>query len=64
MPPKRNAAGKTWKQHAAPHLSKALRTASRTWKPKSQRCNHNKVKHLQKQREQINRQIKAEKEKG
>lgn len=64
MAPKRNSSGKTWKQHAAPHLKKALTTASRTWKPKNQRMNKAKVAHLQKQRADINRKIKAEKEKG
>lgn len=64
MAPKRNAAGKTWKQHAAPHLQRALRTASKTWKPKSQRMNKAKVAQLQRQRAEINRKIKAEREKG
>lgn len=64
MAPRRNSSGKTWKQHAAPYLQRALRTASKTWKPKSQRTNKQRVAHLQKQRAEINRKIKAEKEKG
>ena len=59
MPARRNKKGKTWKQHAGPYLSRALKQASRTWKPKSQRTNMVKVSKLRKQRETINRQIKA-----
>ena len=61
---KRNTAGRTWKEHAAPYLRKALKQASRTWKPKSQRANMAKVQQLRKQRERINSQIKKELEKG
>lgn len=64
MAPKRNAAGKTWKQHAAPYLKQALKTASRTWKPKSQRTNMTKVKQLRAQRLKINADIKRELDKG
>lgn len=61
---RRNQSGKTWKEHAAPHLRRALKQASKTWRPKSQRMDKQKVARLQKQRAEINRQIKAEKEKG
>lgn len=64
MASKRNKAGKTWKQHAAPYLSKALLQASRTWKPKKDRTNMVKVKRLRQQRAKINDQIRAEIEKG
>lgn len=57
---KRNAAGKTWKEHAAPHLRKALRQAAKTWKPKAQRTNMSKVHKLRAQRERINAEIKKE----
>lgn len=60
---KKNAKGKTWKQHAAPYLSRALKTASKTWKPKSKRANMKKVQKLRGQRERINAQIKKELEK-
>lgn len=59
-----NSRGKTWKQHAAPYLSKALKTASRTWKPKTQRKDMKKVLSLRKQRLKINVAIKKELEKG
>lgn len=55
--------GKTWRQHAAPYLSKALKTAAKTWKPKNKRTNVKKVKALRSQRERINIQIKKELEK-
>lgn len=61
---KRNAKGKTWRQHAGPYLSKALRQASKTWKPKSQRANMKKVMGLRTQRTKINSEIKRELEKG
>lgn len=61
---KTNSKGKTWKQHAAPYLSKALRQAARTWKPKNQRTNKKKVEALRAQRARINQQIKKEIEKG
>lgn len=64
MAAKRNSRGKTWKMHAAPYLSKALKQASRTWKPKNQRTNKAKVASLRAQRERINAQIKKELEKG
>jgi len=64
MTAKRNRRGKTWKEHAAPFLSKALKTASRTWKPKNQRTNKAKVQSLRNQRLKINAQIKKELEKG
>ena len=60
---KRNARGKTWKEHASPYLRKALQTASRTWKPKSQRTNMKKVTSLRTQRTKINMAIKKELEK-
>lgn len=60
MAHKRNKAGKTWKQHAGPHLKKALAQASRTWKPKSERTNLAKVKKLRDQRDKINADIKKE----
>lgn len=60
---KHNAKGKTWKQHAGPFLSKALKNAARTWKPKSQRTNMKKVQSLRDQRLRINRDIKKELEK-
>lgn len=57
---KRNASGKTWRQHAAPYLSKALKQASKTWKPKSQRTNEQKVQKLRTQRAKINEEIRKE----
>jgi hypothetical protein len=57
---KTNSRGKTWKQHAAPYLSRALKQASKTWKPKSQRTNMAKVVALRKQRDKINTAIKQE----
>ena len=64
MAAKRNSKGKTWKEHAAPYLTNALKHASKTWKPKSQRANMKKVRQLRAQREKINAQIKKELEKG
>ena len=58
--PKKNSKGKTWRDHAAPYLSKALKQASRTWKPKNQRTNLGKVQKLRNQREKINEAIKKE----
>lgn len=60
MSAKRNKKGKTWKEHAAPYLRNALKTASRTWKPKSQRTNKVKVKRLRDQRTKLNAEIKKE----
>ncbi|MBA7681227.1 hypothetical protein ES703_89564 [subsurface metagenome] len=60
---KKNSKGKTWKEHAAPYLRNALKTASRTWKPRNQRTNLKKVKSLRDQRAKINVQIKKELEK-
>jgi hypothetical protein len=57
---KKNSKGRSWKQHAAPYLRKALKTASRTWKPKSQRTNVKKVQSLRSQREKINEAIRKE----
>jgi hypothetical protein len=57
---KRNTKGKTWKQHASPYLSSALKKASTTWKPKNQRTNMSKVTKLRNQRLKINREIKKE----
>lgn len=57
---KRNTKGKTWKQHASPYLSNALKQASRTWKPKSQRTNMSKVVKLRNQRLKLNAEIKKE----
>lgn len=57
---KRNKKGKTWKEHASPYLSRALKTASTTWKPKSQRANMGKVRKLRVQRTKINMEIKKE----
>lgn len=57
---KRNKKGKTWKQHAAPYLRSGLKQASKTWKPKSQRCNMVKVRKLRDQRLKINSEIKKE----
>jgi len=56
----RNAKGKTWKEHAGPYLSRALRQASSSWKPRSKRTNQAKVKKLRGQRERINAEIKKE----
>lgn len=61
---KRNNKGKTWREHAAPHLRKALKLASKTWKPKNQRANMRKVVTLRSQRATINASIKRELEKG
>lgn len=60
---KRNAKGKTWKEHASPYLRSGLKQASRTWKPKNQRTNMIKVKKLRDQRLRINKEIKKEMEK-
>ncbi len=60
MPHKRNKKGKSWREHAAPFLKSALKQASRTWKPKSQRTNMSKVTKLRAQREKVNREIKKE----
>jgi len=57
---KHNSKGKTWKQHAGPFLSRALKQASKTWKPKSQRTNPRKVESLRNQRLKINAEIKKE----
>ena len=57
---KRNTKGKTWKQHASPFLSKALKQASKSWKPKSQRTNMTKVTKLRNQRLKLNVEIKKE----
>lgn len=51
---------KTWREHTGPYLRKALKDASRTWKPKSKRANMTKVKKWRSQREKINRDIKRE----
>lgn len=64
MAAKRNKKGKTWREHAAPALSKALKAASSSWKPQSQRANKKKLKKLRDDREKINRKIKIEVEKG
>lgn len=64
MAAKRNSHGKTWKQHAGVYLTKALKNASKTWKPKSQRSNMAKVKKLRDQRERINADIRKELNKG
>lgn len=64
MAAKRNKKGKTWREHAAPYLSKALKQASRTWKPKKDRKNMVKVSKLRKDRARINALIKREIEKG
>jgi hypothetical protein len=61
---KTNAKGKTWRQHAGPFLSTALKQASKSWRPSNQRTNKKKVLQLRKQRERINLQIKKEVEKG
>lgn len=61
---KRNSKGKTWREHAAPYLRKALKEAARTWKPKNQRTNKKKVEQLRNQRLKINEQIKKEIQKG
>lgn len=57
---KKNKSGKTWKQHAGPYLSRALKQASKSWKPKSARTDPRKVKKLRDQRTKINDQIRAE----
>lgn len=64
MAAKRNSKGKTWRDHAAPYLRKALKQASKTWKPKSQRMNKKKVEFLRRERARINDSIKKELEKG
>ncbi len=60
---KHNKKGQTWKQHAGPFLSRALKQAGKTWKPKSQRTNMSKVTKLRSQRDRINKDIKKELEK-
>jgi len=57
---KRNKAGKTWKQHAGPYLSKALRAAAATWKPKAERTDMKKVTAMRAARARLNEQIKRE----
>lgn len=57
---KKNSKGKTWKEHAAPALRKALKQAAKTWKPKSQRTNKAKVAKLRAQRLKVNAEIKKE----
>jgi len=64
MAAKRNLKGKTWKQHAGPYLSKALKTAAATWRPKNQRANKTKLGQLRRQRDVINNKIRVEVEKG
>jgi len=59
-----NGKGKSWRQHAAPFLSKALKQASKTWKPKNKRTNKRKVEQLRKQRLKLNEAIKKEIQKG
>lgn len=51
---------KDWKAHSAPYLRKAMKDASRSWKPKSKRANMGKVKKLRGQRTKINKEIKRE----
>lgn len=60
MPHKRNKSGKSWREHAAPFLKSALKQASKTWKPKSQRTNMSKVTKLRAQRDKVNLEIKKE----
>ncbi len=60
MPHKRNSRGKSWREHAAPFLKSALKKASQTWKPKSQRTNMSKVTKLRAQRDKVNKEIKKE----
>lgn len=57
---RKNAAGKTWKQHAAPYLRRALKTASRTWKPRGGKTNRARLNQLRKRREEINEKIRKE----
>jgi len=64
MAAKVNSKGLTWRQHAGPYLSQALRAASRSWKPRSKRTNKKRVIHLRHQRTKINAEIKHELEKG
>lgn len=61
---RKNGKGKTWREHAAPYLRKALKQASATWIPKSKRTNKKKVEQLRKQRAKVNEQIKKELDKG
>lgn len=49
-----------WRKHAAPYLRRALKQASRSWKPRHKRANMTKVKNLRKRRDTINRQIREE----
>lgn len=64
MAAKRNKKGKTWREHAAPALSKALKQASKSWKPQNQRANKAKLVKLRRDKEKIARKIKIEVEKG
>ena len=64
MGTRRNSKGKSWKEHAGVYLTRALKEASRTWKPRSQRANMAKVQKLRIQRSKINLVIKKELEKG
>lgn len=64
MSAKTNRTGKTWRKHAAPFLSRALKQASKTWKPKSQRKNMVKITKLRNQRLKLNAEIRKELEKG
>lgn len=58
---KTNQKGKTWREHSAPYLAKALKAASKSWKPKHMRTNTAKLAKLRAQRDRINNEIKKEK---
>lgn len=61
--PRRNKAGKTWKEHAAPYLTRALKQAAKMWHPVGGKKNKGKLAMLRKKRDDLNRQIKVEREK-
>ena len=51
--------GKTWRQHVAPYLKRALAQASKAWKPKGKSKNTaKKLEAVRKKRDIANKQIR------
>lgn len=51
--------GKTWRQHVAPYLKRALAQASKAWKPKGKkRGTAKKLAAIRKRRDIANKQIR------
>ena len=51
--------GKTWRQHVAPYLKRALAQASKAWKPKGKaKSNVKKLAAIRKRRDIANKQIR------